>query len=383
MSSITIKNKAKNLYRRISDLGKRKNYSENEYSFASAKLAAMSASLLTDEEMLSLADEKTAGDVIIRLREKIGRGISGKAGKTPEDENENSEEGKKKAASVSDEGEELLVEMLAAAYDRLAEFCPDTELLSLVRLRYDCHNVKTAIKCQYFGIDPKPFMIDCGTVPAQKIIKAAESEGDSAFDVLPENMSKAAKKAKAELDSAGAARSVDTLIDAACFADMGHFAGIVGFRPAEELIKAKIDLTNIISVLRIGRIRNKDNASALLADSISDGGNVPADVIRSASGDREKIADAAKKAGFENIVSDILGMSENASGLEDVARAADIAFLELTKKITYMRLLGAYPLIHYVISLEYEIKNLRIIISGKEAGNDPNTVRERLRLENV
>ena len=40
---------------------------------------------------------------------------------------------------------------------------------------------------------------------------------------------------------------------------------------------------------------------------------------------------------------------------------------------------GAEIAIGYIVALEYEVKNIRIILAGKDAGLSPEVIRERLR----
>lgn len=363
--------------------------------FLSAKLAAMSSRLLSEEQILSLLAEETVKDVIERLYEH-GYGATADGGKTSDvgEEVWGGAEGDAKKNSDREGVEGILAGRLTSVYEELMDICPDEELLSVIRLRYDCHNVKTVIKCRYFGVDPTAILIQCGNIPTEKVAgairngsdeDAVESPGTTTgrkkYRLSP-NMKKAAERAEAELDATGSVRTVDELLDAACFADMLDRVQTTGFEPGIKLVRAKIDLTNILSVLRIGNIRNPVTASALLEGSLIDGGTIPADHIRDVKG-KDDAARLAESAGLKSMAAAIADMSSDGKGLECVSAAGDGDILKLTRDITSFRLLGAYPLICFVIALEYEVKNLRIILSGKGTGADARSIRERLRLIHV
>lgn len=343
----------------------RGSYSEYEYMYASAKTAVLSRALAGSDKTEALLDAGSAVETLARLAE-FGITRSQTPGDAPE-QNDGAD------------FERLLTGFLAERYNELFSYCPDTGLVSLCRYRYDCHNVKTAIKCRFLGHDAAPFMIDCGTVAPERLISAAELHD---FSLLPENMAAAAKTADAELDATQSARAVDSAIDRACYADMLDAARKVGFAPVTELVRLKIDLTNIMTALRTGRIRNPEAARALLDGSLIPGGNIDTGLFGDA-GKPEKVADIAGNAGFTALSAAITAAPRTAAGLEEISLRCDECFVKRTRELTAFRMLGAYPLVAYVVALEYEVKNLRIIISGKESGADAQTIRERLRIFNV
>lgn len=335
----------------------RRKYSEGNYMFCAARLACALGGLAGAEKLDPLADAPSFTEAAERLAE---------LGITP----------------VRDAGginvEATLTEFTAAKYAELEEYCPDSELVDISRLRYDCHNVKTVIKCRALKTDAAKYVIDCGTVPAARIISAAEKFTEGAFAFLSPNMAAAADRALRELDATGSARVVDVLLDAACFADMRAYADAVGFDPVCRLVRMKIDLTNIVTALRLLRIRDSDTAAALMKDSFIEGGSIPVTALCAVK-KPESVAMLAEEAGYASLALAVRTRRADASGLELIAAAADSAFLAETERLTHFRQLGAYPLVDYVIRLEYEIKNLRIILSGKVTGADAQTIRERLR----
>lgn len=327
--------------------------------FAAARLAAMRSAVADPARLEPLIEAPTFAEAAERLGEL---GI-------PVERDEN-----------GIDVEASLTAFLSARYAELEEFCPDTELADVCRLRYDCQNVKMALKCRACGLDPAGMMINCGTVPAERIAAAAANyqEGDFAF--LPPAMAAAAARAVADCDATGATRVIDVLLDAACFADMLAYADAVGFGPVCELVRMKVDLTNLTDLLRILRMK-KDGRSvsiaSLMEDTLIAGGKIPLADLRGAE-DKDAVASLAAAAGYARFAAAAAASDGSAVGISRIPAAGDADFLGRVREITHFRQLGAYPLIDYVISLEYEVHDLRIILSGKQTGADAQSIRDLL-----
>lgn len=329
-------------------------YREEDYRYAAAKVAAMSCELIPDQRMTDLVRARDAADVMSRIAEY--------------------------GFDSHDAGYEAsLTAYLAARYELLLSFCPSTPLARLCRMRYDCNNLKSAIKCRVGGRDAAPLMIRCGIIPADDIIAAAEKNDFSVFsDVLP-NMARAAAMASDAIEKSGNSRTVDSLIDRACFADMRAAARETGIREVMMLLERKTDETNLLTAARVLRLRDAGMRRAVFDDSVISGGKIDMAKLRDADS-MGALADLAAGAGYSDAAAALRGAGSDAASLEHVAHAFDNDFLAAVGSVTDMRLLGAYPVIGYIVSLEYEIKNLRIILSGIAAGDDRARIEERLRL---
>lgn len=332
--------------------GKKGTYREEDYMYSSAKLASMSRSLISADALAGLCSSGDAGRMFDRL---------GEFGITP----------------VRTDGrpdiESSLTGFLAGRYEELASFLPDAGPCRIMRSRYDCHNLKTAIKCRALGIPADQFFIDCGSISAEKIIQMTDS-GD--YSELPSAYAAAAAEARRAADSRAPARYSDALLDAACFTDMKECADAFGCEPVSDLLSLKADLTNCVTALRIVRMKNAAAAEGLRTDSFVSGGKISPDVFRAASSRDE--ATSALSAVLTSDEMDLIP-SEDA-GIEAAGAAFDRIFLARALSLCRRRLTGIYPVIDYVIRLEYEVKNLRIIYYGLESGKDAGSIGEELRI---
>jgi len=332
--------------------GRKGSYREEDYMYSSAKLASMSRSLISADTLAGLCSSGDAERMFDRL---------GEFGITPV------------RTGGKPDIESSLTGFLAGRYEELASFLPDAGPCRIMRSRYDCHNLKAAIKCRSLGIPADQFFIDCGSFPAEKIAKMTDG-GD--YSELPAAYAGAAAEARRAADSRAPARYSDALLDAACFTDMKESADALGCVPVSDLLSLKADLTNFITTLRIIRMKNEAAAEGLKADSFVPGGAVSTDVFRAASSRGEAISALSAV-----LTEDEIGrIPSDDAGIEAAGTACDRIFLWRALSLCRRRLTGIYPVIDYVIRLEYEVKNLRIIYYGLESGRDAGSIGEELRI---
>ena len=332
----------------------KKKYNEDAYRFAAAKICCRSAKLMTPAVFSSLCELESSR----ALRERLPEcGIL--AGSATED----------------DTLETLLTAFLRESYAELATFLPDTELCALMQARFDCHNLKTAVKCRKAGLAPDPYYIDCGSVPSEKVGEAVFSGEYSAF---PATLAAAAGTAWQAIAENASARTVDTLLDNACFAYMTEQADALGCRPVRRLLALKADLTNVITLFRIRNLRNTELARQLAADSFVAGGTISPEKLQAAEDNRAAAALLTGTVTDARLGLFLKAISADAS-VDDLAALADSIFYSEVLDIAKTSLLGIYPVLEYIIRLEYQVKNIRILSAGLDAGKSPDQLREELR----
>lgn len=335
---------------------RRGKYREEDYRYAAAKASALSRELISEAGQRELLRTLDAAGIESRLAEY---GFDG---------------------SLDTEG--ALTRYLAERYDTLISFCPSTPLARMCRLKYDCSNLKSAIKCCYAQRDPRPLMIECGCIPAEDVIAAAAKHDFSGFAEIIPNMSRGAAMAAEALDRSGASRTVDSLLDRACFADMRDAATASGIREVCEIIQRRTDQINLLTAVRVMRLRREEIRRAVFDDSVISGGRIDLETLMAAE-DTAELGKLAEEAGYREMAAALWGFDGTAAGLEALSLAFDNDMFTELAHMTSMKLLGAYPIISYIAGLELEIKNLRIITSGIKAGEDRALTESRLRTANA
>ena len=267
-----------------------------------------------------------------------------------------------------------LREYLRGVYRESEEMAPDASLLDVVRLPNDCHNIKSALKCSIILRDPSHLMVDNGTVAAKVIVDAVN---ERRFDLLPGHMGKAAEEALEAWSKTRDPQIIDQLVDDACVRDRTEAARASGDKFTFGLVENDIDTANILITLRIIRLTGEGADSAYLERMLLPGGSLSHDLFVSAYNDGEP-ALWARLASTR--YADI-------SAAADSAGNYSLSFLEKTienKRIEYLKnaryiLAGAPAVIAYICASEFYVKDVRIILAGKAAHEDPDITRERLR----
>lgn len=317
---------------------------ETEYTYICAKIRAMEARLPSMSKLERLIDASVAEESL--LLKEFGLDTS---------------QGLENAVSKK----------LCDEINEIKKTLPDESLVKLFLYQYDCNNVKTLIKCRGRGISADGMLFSCGSVSEED---ARRTAGAGDFSLYPENMARAADQAAAAFASTGNPQTVDVLLDRACYLDMLEGAAVC--EEVREWIKMKIDITNAMITLRLIRMGGVA-ASDMLNDMLLDGGDVDKELfIRSRElGESELIARLGK-VGF-SAATDALSR-KGAFSLGDAEKAFDDLYMSVVRKTKFVQL-GARIVAAYIIALEYSIKNIRIILAGKEASLDGDAIRGMLR----
>ncbi|MEE0970236.1 MAG: V-type ATPase subunit [Clostridia bacterium] len=323
----------------------KKTLNENEYLFASVRVRSEENRLIGREQLMSAASSPSRTEI---------EGL---------------------ISSLSDKGgsdEEKLSFFLSSVYDFASEICPDKALLLFLRYVYDCNNIKSAIKCYFRGSECREgeMLFPFGSVPSQKIREMPESRD---FSLLPAHMKEAAEAAMESFARTGNPQNVDTLLDSACFCDMLRAAEDCGEGFASELVRERIDLTNIMMTVRTMRMGGA-NSERLLHLSLIDGGNIEKEGFLS-SHDENELCTLIRRTKYLTLIPLI---AENAP-LYKLECLSDNIFMESVREVRRIPF-GAPLIIAYIIAAEYQVKNLRIILAGKRASLAPETILSRVRL---
>ena len=331
-------------------------YKDTDFMYASARVRALENSVISREKTEHLLEAKTPSDIIAALPE-YGFEIIRKG----------------------DDGilrEETLLSVLQKAYAEVADMCRETPISDFMRYQYDCNNVKAVIKCQSRGVDPSGMMFNLGTLSPETVLDCIREKD---YSPLPANMAKAIPEAIDAFAETANPQHVDLKLDRACFADMLAFAEGTGVEYITDLVRTKIDLLNIITCIRILGMKMYFAAEPFMREAYIAGGALDLDFFIAAIGHGAAVLFSELEF---SPYSDLVKEVEHTSPLYLIERAADDIWLEKAKKAKYVPF-GAPVIIGYLAALEYEVKNLRIILAGKDAGLSSDVIKERLRASYV
>ena len=109
-------------------------YRPTDYLYLSARLRAKEAALVGKEHLARYAGMQNATEITAAL---VSEGIF--PADTPR--------------------ETALTALLREGFATVREAAPDPALFGFLQYPYDCHNIKTVLKCHYLGRDPQPLLM--------------------------------------------------------------------------------------------------------------------------------------------------------------------------------------------------------------------------------
>ena len=273
--------------------------------------------------------------------------------------------------------EETLLGRLRAAYAEVGATSENAAFARLFRWQYDCNNIKAAIKCFKRGVDPDEMLFDFGNFDAKTVLSCVEKND---FEALGESFGSAAREATDTFAKTGNPQWVDLILDRACYAAMLSDARESGSDYVAELVRLKIDLTDLLTCVRLLRMKSGEAGKMMLRDALIDGGTLETAFFRKIYDEGEDALWAALSySEFAAFVKEAGGSEATLSAIERAADNFWMTSVRRAKMIPY----GIEPMVAYLAATEYEVRNLRIVLAGVEAGLSRKTIGERIRLSYV
>ena len=327
-----------------------KSYNATEYMYSSARIRALETRIAGKEQIVRLTDADSVEAVQNSL---VDFGFE--------------------TAYTADgrfDREETLLSVLKQGFSELQGMeCADA--VGFLKYQYDCNNIKALIKCAAADIEADDMLLALGSVSISDTKKAFANKDYSAF---PANMASAIIEAEEAFAATKNPQKVDFIIDKAVFADMLECAGRTGVPLADALVRTKIDLINAMMAVRLIRMKLGAQAAALFGEVYIPGGSLDKETLSEALAGEDKLCEALAY-GKLSALAELIASGAELGVLE---READDIWCRVAREARYLPF-GAEVAIGYIFALEYEVKNIRIILAGKEAGLDAEVIRERLR----
>jgi V/A-type H+-transporting ATPase subunit C len=265
-------------------------------------------------------------------------------------------------------------------YEYLGKFVKEKAVLDSLLLRYDFHNLKVACKHQILGEEPSDdSFFQVGTEPAVALSQGVAAALDGKPYSIPEAYAEACREAKALYARSGDPQRIDMAIDRALFAFGSKMAEESKSEMLQDLWRAWVDLANFRSSARVA---TRGHESSLLAEVLLRGGSIDQkaflDIYKPSPEAIDDLVALGNKTRYRNVVSAGLGSFKSTRSFTLFEKLSDnfmLSLLDPSKRIS----LGLEPVIAYLLAKENEIRNLRIILTGKINRLPVESIRERLR----
>lgn len=327
-----------------------KKLKEYDYLYISARIHAMETKLLTRDRMERMLSARSAEEAAKVLAEC---GYGDFPSLTP--------------AAI----EQTLDAARLSLFAELRRAAPDPAIVDVFCIKYDYHNAKVLVKAEATGQSPDELLLDAGRYPAARL-KEDYVQGD--LSRYSATFAQAVAQAKELLASSGDPQAADLLLDQAYYTEMLAAAKAARSSFLEGYVRLSIDSVNLRSVVRAARMGKGPD---FLRRVLLPGGNVKTDSLLAAGSGAADLAGvfahtyltAAAQEGAEAMRGGSL------TQFERLCDNALTAYLSQGKRVAF----GEHPLIGYLYAKESELTTIRIILTGRLAGLDAETIRERLR----
>ena len=316
---------------------------ENQYTYAVARIRSKELALLNQQVLEQLLASKDYDECIRLLQEK---GWGNQDTRT---------------------AEEILKVEQDKTWSLMEELVDDISVFDVLLYGNDYHNLKGAIKQVYARAEITGIYLSHGTVKSEVIYQAVK-END--FEALPEHMREAAKEAYEALFHTGDGQLCDIIIDRAALGAIWEGGKASHNEILEGVAELKAVTANINIAIR-GTRTGKD--AEFFKRALADCGTLDIDELTKAAMDSEaSIYDYLLTTPYSDAVPAIK------DSLSSFERWCDNRILKLIKPQRFNPFTIS-PLVAYILGREYEIKSVRILLSGKLNNLSENLIQERLR----
>lgn len=265
----------------------------------------------------------------------------------------------------------VLSEQQQAMMHDLGSCAPNKYVVDAFKLRYDYHNAKVLVKSAALGTDPGPLLMGGGRYDTRRLQENFSREEMPAYsDLFRHGIS----RAREILGSTGDPQQADFILDRAYFEELTALARSSGSRFLEDYAALAVDAANLRSCVRASRLgRGTDFLNQILVS----GGTVSVRNLSTVRG--EDLNNLFRNSRLSAAAAEGAARSAPSSGsLTEFERLCDDAvmgYFRDARRVSF----GVEPIMGYLYARESETTTIRIIMSGRMAGLDTETIRERLR----
>ncbi|MDP2856396.1 MAG: V-type ATP synthase subunit C [Bacillota bacterium] len=276
--------------------------------------------------------------------------------------------------------EQVLGAEFRRVYHYLGTFVTEKAVLDSLLLRYDFHNLKVLLKQALLGEEPSPdSLFQVGTEPASALSQGVTAVLDGKPHAMPEQYADAVREAKALYEKSLDPQQIDIAVDRRLFEFGAKMARESKSQMLQDLWQAWVDLANFRSFARAAA-RGRD--ISFLAQVLLEGGTLGRksflDIYKPSTDAMDDLVALGNKTRYRNVVSSGLGSFKSTRSFTLFEKLSDnftLFLLDPSKRIS----LGLEPVVAYLLAKENEIRNLRIILTGKINRLPAESIRERLR----
>ena len=248
----------------------------------------------------------------------------------------------------------MLDGLMEATFNLLKRITPVAYLCRLFTLEYDIHNMKLVVKERLMRQRLDHLSLSYGNYPMRTIRSAAVRESDDILEnkILTTGLFQALQ--------AESIYEVEFILDQTYFQALTEFAEFVGHRDIKSFVRLKVDLYNISAHFQ----------------ELATGNQGYFEKVFSAYGnyslkEREELLHAYRSIWNET--------TEQQKQLAQLDVWLDNYLIEKTK-VAKLEAFGVVPICAYFFNKLMEIKNIRILLTGKAGAYPTDAIKKRMRI---
>lgn len=268
----------------------------------------------------------------------------------------------------------MFMNELHQMFEDLFKSVPNKELVELAGLRYAYHNLKVLFKEEYTEQDLSHLYIPIGRYEISELRQAVRT-GES--EELSVHYLDSIQEVQDEYEEYHNIQAVDIILDRRYFTHLRKLADDTGEEEVVDLVETQIDYKNLSTLFRAMKQKRTRN---FLKTILSSSGSIPKEELVEIGGEGiEAAAQALRDGKYRPLIEASLDNETGELSPVKVDFETDNAYM---KKMWEAKLqtFGPLPVLAFIYAKETEVKNLRLILSGKENGVSPEDIRERMRL---
>jgi len=328
---------------------------QDEYAYSTARIRAKEIKLLDSgrfERMLESATPEEAYKVLTEVEYGVGTESAGNVFSF----------------------ETLLGEEMKKTYDFLLEVAPQVEVVQAFQRRHDYFNVKVLLKAEFSDQEQSSILMDTGTF-SKDTIRNMMRERD--YKEMTPIMRQAVADVYDAFSRTRDPQTVDLLLDKAAYEQFTADLNAIDNEFLHELARMTVDITNIKMFIR-ARAINK--AWDFMKKIQLSGGEIPESVyFTNSDKDVDSFVNDIKQTKYAEPVRKGWELYKSKKNISAVEKLLDDYFMEFIRRAKLITM-GVEPFIAWLFAKEAEIRNARIIMTGKINGLANDLLRERLRL---
>lgn len=295
---------------------------------------------------------------------------------------------------------------LADQYEYVLSFSPEAGLILGFLSKYDFHNLKVLAKEMLLDIPAESKAVSClSVIPFDELRGASARREDGTPALLPELLDRATlrygvrqggrqelrpfvvrylvpalvnafEEARREAVEGGGPFGVDSMIDRAWMSWLIRYYRKRGYELLAEFAAGEADVTNLRIVMR-SLYHGLD--PALLTKILLPVGTVsPRDIADSYAGGPQALERVYLETRWVGLLRKGLGKVERREPLTEWEKECEDTLVEIYR-LAKTRALGPEPVLGFLYGKETEVKNLRIILSGKQSQAPKERILARIR----